>query len=293
MAGARPALARQIEEKELDRLVSALTKLMSKDPGQVIDLEVSWPPEGSVHFAALDGFNQLDWSHRIRTTRWEKLAGGETQEAYEKLFDALCQLFRRAWRRLGRSRKGANAYLRLPDQESSVDLSTGKELDDIDRPSAAPTKRAPPRRHSTAKAKAAVKPKKSKPKTNRTEGQAWRDGEKVFVGDTLTRVKKVLRIKEDPDLLIDDFKIYFLNELGLQIGIDGKTVKYVRYQEPFRHKVRGIWIGARDWEVEEELGKCSGEVDSAFGRKWRYRNDGKKLDLLFTRRNRVYMIEIT
>jgi hypothetical protein len=158
-----------------------------------------------------------------------------------------------AWKKASAKAQGPRAYLRLHDSLSSVDLSTGREIRDRDRPNYVEPDRRP------------------FSKDSRSTKRSSRNGELIRRGDSLAAVKKAYKITQEPD---PERYQYSWPERGIRIEIKNGKVHFVVYFAPFPDCICGIWIGARAWEVDGILGHAKAESFISTGRLWQYDVDG-------------------
>ena len=257
-----------LKKKVQPPLASALVKLLVRPNVGSIDVEMFWPPDhDSLHFRAQADKRDTEWSFSIPTDYW-RLATDPVDDLPEELYREIKHLFRAAWKEASAKVPGPRAYLRFHDSTSSVDLNTGREISDRDRPNYVEPARRPfsKQGHSTKKRS--------------------RNGEIVRRGDPLSAVKKAYNTIEEPD---PERSQYFWPERGIRIEIKNGRVHFAVYFDPFPDCVCGIWIGAYAWEVDEILGRAKAESFFSTGRLWQYDVDGF-MSVGFDHRDRVSSI---
>lgn len=249
-------------------LVSAFGKLLSRPNVATIDVEMFWPPDDdAIHFRGQADNRDGDWSHSIPTAHWQ-LATDSRDEFPKDLYPEIKHLFRAAWKEARKKAPGTRAYLRFHDSASSVELNTGREIWDRDRPDNVEPKRRPFSREG------------------RSTKKTTRNGELVRRGDPLSAVKKAYKTTEEPD---PELSQYYWPERGLRIEIKRGKVHLLVYFDPFPDCICGIWIGAHAWEVDEILGRAKAETFFSTGRLWQYDVNGF-MSVGFDRRDRVRSI---
>ncbi|MCE9524790.1 MAG: hypothetical protein K8R36_01900 [Planctomycetales bacterium] len=243
----------RLKRKAHRPLVAAFVKLLARQGVAAIDVEMFWPPDDdAIHFRAEADKRDAEWKFLIPTDHW-KLSTDSSDELPEELFREIKHLFRAAWKEANAKIRGPRGYLRFHDSTSCIDLNTGREIWDRDRPDYVEPGRRPFSRegHSTKKSR--------------------RNGELVHRGDPLSAVKKAYKTTEEPDT---ERSQYFWPECGIRIEIRDGKVRLLVYFDPFPDCVCGIWIGAHAWEVDQILGRAKAESFISTGRLWQYDLDG-------------------
>jgi hypothetical protein len=258
----------RLKKKAHRPLASAFRKLLAGTNVMAIDVEMFWPPDhDAIHFLAQVDRQEADWDFSIPTEHW-RLASDPDGEFPEGLYDDIKHLFRTAWREARGTGQGTRAYLRMHDSLWSVDLATGREVWDRDRPDYVEPDRRPFSRGG------------------RPTRRSSRNGELVRRGDPLSAVKRAYRTAEEPDPARSQ---YLWPERGIRIEIKNGRVQLIVYFKPFMDCVCGIWIGAHAWEVDDILGRAKAESFHSTGRIWQYDVDGF-LSVGFDRGDRVVSI---
>src|SRR5262249_21177769 len=108
-----------------------------------IDVEMFWPPDhDALRFRAQADKRDANWDFSIPTDHW-KLATDSNGAFPEELYPEIKHLFRTAWKEASAKVRSPRGYLRFHDSTSSVDLSTGREIWDRDRPDRVEPERRP------------------------------------------------------------------------------------------------------------------------------------------------------
>lgn len=249
-------------------LVSAFAKLLARPNVAVIDVEMFWPPDhDAIRFRARADKRDGDWGFSIPTEHW-RLAADPSDEFPDELYPEIKHLFRAAWKEASAKLPGPLCYFRFHDSTSSVDLNTGREIWDRDRPDYVEPERRPFSREGRSTRKNA------------------RNGELVRRGDPLSAVKKAYKTTEEPD---PERSQFFWPERGIRIEIEDGKVHLLVYFDPFADCICGIWIGAHAWEVDQVLGRAKAESFFSTGRLWQYDVDGF-MSVGFDRQDRVRSI---
>ena len=261
-----------LKRKAHRALVSAFAKLLARPRVTVIDVEMFWPPDHDViHFRAEADNRDVDWDFSIPTNHW-RLATDSSDEFPDELYAEIKHLFRAAWKEARAKAVGLRAYLRFHDSTSSIDLNTGREIWDRDRPDYVEPERKP------------------FDKKGRSTKKSPRNVELVRRGDPLSKIKKAYGVSEDPvPMPFAEKSQYSWPEQGIRMEIEKGKLLFVVYFDPFPDCICGIWIGAHAWEVDEILGRARAESFSSTGRLWQYDVDGF-LSVGFDRDDRVRSI---
>jgi hypothetical protein len=265
MSDARRAL---LMRKAHRPLVAALGRLFALPNVATIDVEMFWPPDhDAIHFRGEADKRDANWNYSIPTEHWQ-LPTDPSDEIPDDLYPDIKHFFRAAWKEAIAKAPGPRGYLRFHDSISSVDLKTGREILDRDRPDYVEPERRPFSREG------------------RSTKKSSRNGELVRRGDPLSAVKRAYKITEEPD---PERSQYFWRERGLRIEIRDGKVHLLVYFDPFPDCVCGIWIGAYAWEVDQILGRAKAESFLSTGRLWHYDVDGF-MSVGFDRQDRVQSI---
>jgi hypothetical protein len=169
-----------LKRKAHRALVSAFAKLLARPRVTVIDVEMFWPPDHDViHFRAEADNRDVGWDFSIPTYHW-RLATDSSDEFPDELYAEIKHLFRAAWKEARAKAVGLRAYLRFHDSTSSIDLNTGREIWDRDRPDYVEPERKP------------------FDKKGRSTKKSPRNVELVRRGDPLSKIKKAYGVSEDP-----------------------------------------------------------------------------------------------
>jgi hypothetical protein len=253
-------------------LVSAFAKLLARPSLAAIDVEMFWPPDhDAIHFRAQADKRDVDWNFSVPTDHW-KLPTDSSDEFPHELYPEIKHLFRAAWKEASAKHRGPRGYLRFHDSISSVDLNTGREIWDRDRPDYVEPERKPFRREG------------------RSTKKSSRNGERVRRGDPLSKIKKAYGVSEDPvPKPFTEESEYRWPDRGIRIEIAKDKLLAIVYFDPFPDCIGGIWIGAHAWEVDRILGRAKAESFSSSGRLWQYDVDGF-MSVGFDRQDRVRWI---
>jgi hypothetical protein len=257
-----------LKKKAHRSLAAAFGKLLARPSIVAIDVEMFWPPDhDAIHFLAQADKRDADWSFTIPTDHW-RLATDEADELPDELYPEIKHLFRTAWKEASAKAPGPRAYLRFHDSRSAVDLNTGREIWDRERPDYVEPER------------------KAFNREGRSTKKSSRNGELVRRGDPLSAVKKAYKITEEPDPAQSQ---YYWPERGMRIEIKEGKVHLLVYFDPFPDCICGIWIGAHAWEVDGILGRAKAESLFSTGKFWQYDVDGF-MSVEFDRDDRVRSI---
>jgi hypothetical protein len=241
----------QLQRKTARPLAAAFRKFLAQPDLATIDVEMYWPPEDALHFLMRANRQDVDKDFSIPAAHW-RLTTDKT-DVPPGLHADIQFLFRKVWKETNVKTPGPRAYLRLHDSTWSVDLQSGREIDDRDRPDYLEPKRKPFNKDRPST--------KSRP----------RNGELIRRGDALAKVKRAYKTQAEPD---PQQSQYFWPEQGIRIEIKRGKVYFVAYFDPFPGCICGIWIGAHAWEVDEILGRPKDESFFSSGRLWQYDVNG-------------------
>ena len=246
----------QLKRKAGRRLNGAIRKVIRSAKPSTIDIEMFWPPDhDEINFLVQADWQPTEWDFAIPTSHW-RLPHDRDDDAPSDLLADIRSFFRATWRQIRTQHSSdARAYLRLHEEESSIDLRNGRRINDCDRPAYTEPSRVPfnQRRRSTRKKR--------------------RNGELVRRGDSLSKLKRAYKISEGPE----EGQYYWADQ-GVRIEIRKGRIDHIFYFDPFHHSICGIWIGAHAWEADEILGRAKtecwvGPIGKAT-RLWQYDCDG-------------------
>lgn len=249
------------------RLAASFRKVLRSDKPEAIDIEMFWPPDhDEIGFLVQsDGRDSLAWDFALPTAHW-RIASDPKVDFPTTLLADVRAFFRATWKEVRKATgTNARAYLRLHEDNSAIDLTNGRRINDCDRPNYS------------------IPDRKSFKKRGRPATLKRRNGELIRRGDRLSKVKKAYHISDDPDG-ID----YYWPERGIRIGVQRGVVNLVAYFAPFPDAICGIWIGARASEVDKILGRAKREFFQPH-RLWHYDLDGF-MSVGFDRNDRVDFI---
>jgi hypothetical protein len=234
------------------RFLLELRKLHPRDP---IDVEIEWPPDEN-------GVSLFAWCGMLVYGRQPTRVGKHfldsiAWEGTEIDVPGILTLLVKAGQ--GESLQcsiGPPIYLRVHDSASSIALDTGEQIWDRKRPDRVPPPRKP------------VANTRGSPVVDPREGQELRRG------GSITAARSVIGAAADANAaeLLKKFLA-----IGVRVGldIDGDTIAYLAYIQPYPRKVCGVWIGASAAEVQEILGIAEDEFKVNRGRRaWVYDHDG-------------------
>lgn len=222
------------------RRLASLFAVFAKARPPAIDVVMDWPPEdGLVTFLISLAPDDRDWDFKIPSRDW-RLDGEPKDEVPARLAHEIRAFFRAIWSEVSPKFPETQAYFRLHDDISAVNLRTGKSIRDAKRPDL-------------------QKPRKPFTKPSPLPRNRRPDRELICRGDSVEKVQKVYGETNPPKPLSNVYydAWYRWPKLGVSIHFKKRKVVLVDY---FALRPQNLW------GLDRHVGVASRSVAGPCGR---------------------------
>lgn len=203
-----------------------------------IDFMMFYPPENGDYINILVEVDHEEWpwDFQIMWNDWAIGAERRRRTSPEDLYPTLVGFFQTTWKTV--TAKNVGGYLRIHEDSSAVDLSSGKKVPDDKRKDKPPLFIRPYKKKQPGYRKRKVKPTKLK------------------FGWSLKKVMKHIKATKEPyDHPIGSIMILPEKHHGLHLMFnDDETLRGINAEPEFKESIEGVYFGMHVTDVESLLG---------------------------------------
>lgn len=220
-------------EKNCSRKFVSAVKQLLPNRDCVVDFIIFLPldNDGIVQVLAEVDRNEEPWEFQFLERDWQTSKSADEND--RDLFPLFKSFFRKHWKQIASSnRNKISGYLRVHDDISSVSLSNGKSVDDVDREDIRSARQMRPYRKKIGR-----RPRK-------------RPESEIKLGWSIKQFRSYL----ETDFELDEHSSIACDEHGITACFNNGKLELINVSPPFNFSIGGVWLGLHVSDVEKILG---------------------------------------